>query len=264
MFSAMLSTGDDKLATFLLGNRFPHAHIPDYGSSRVSGSRLLAPDFVVEHKCGPDRISVSLTDRSCSVFADAPNPQEFTYVALALLEKARSANSEYTLHASAMAKDGEAILFLGDRGAGKSTMCQELGSRGWEYVSDEHTVLRESSIVAGSTVSVPREGEIIAKNGPRDIGVKLVAIPKLSNRETLFTEQWDPWLSNLKLYEEASKLIRGLGIRLGSATMGSLDDQPTADNRLKWAKNFASKVPFVFVEGTKSMIGDYICMMRWG
>jgi hypothetical protein len=48
------------------------------------------------------------------------------------------------LHASAVGKDGRAILFLGDSGAGKSTMSAGLCTHGWEFITDDVAILCKS------------------------------------------------------------------------------------------------------------------------
>lgn len=56
------------------------------------------------------------------------------------------------LHAAAAARGGQAALFLGDSGAGKSVLSLELLSRGWTYLSDEFAPID----AAGRVIAVPR------------------------------------------------------------------------------------------------------------
>lgn len=46
------------------------------------------------------------------------------------------------MHASAVAKDGQAILFTGFSGAGKSTLASALLQRGYDFISDDVSVLQ--------------------------------------------------------------------------------------------------------------------------
>jgi energy-coupling factor transporter ATP-binding protein EcfA2 len=255
VFKGLLRTADNSLADFLLLDRFPRAHIPDYDAYEAEGRKPVV-QYVVKHLQGQDKIKVS--HGNCTIFSEKPNHEEFAYVLLALFEAVRNSEGQYTLHASAMAKDGKGVMFLGARGSGKSTMCQELIAREWDYVSDEHTVLQGRNIIGGCTVSVPREGEVISVQGLRSLEVALVVTPKLSERDVLLEDRWGEWLASLKLYEEASEIIRGIGIRLGSAPLMPLDTERGAASRLEWAKEFTSSVPFVFAEGNKRAIGDHI------
>lgn len=57
------------------------------------------------------------------------------------------------LHAAVVAKDGRAAILPGPPGAGKSTLCAALVSRGWRLLSDELTIL---SLDDGTLVPMPR------------------------------------------------------------------------------------------------------------
>jgi hypothetical protein len=52
---------------------------------------------------------------------------------------------ELCLHASAVAKDGEAVLIMGDSGAGKSTLSSALLKRGYAFISDDVSVVCQRS-----------------------------------------------------------------------------------------------------------------------
>src|ERR1700754_2380564 len=45
------------------------------------------------------------------------------------------------LHASAVERDGRALLMTGHSGAGKSTLAAILGERGWRFMGDEFALL---------------------------------------------------------------------------------------------------------------------------
>jgi HPr kinase/phosphorylase len=49
------------------------------------------------------------------------------------------------LHASCAARSGEAVLFLGPPGAGKSDLTLRLLARGWALVADDQVQLREQA-----------------------------------------------------------------------------------------------------------------------
>ncbi len=50
------------------------------------------------------------------------------------------------LHAAALARDGMALLLVGDSGVGKSTLAAGLISRGWEYLSDEFALIHPATL----------------------------------------------------------------------------------------------------------------------
>ncbi|MEH3047829.1 HprK-related kinase A [Sphingomonas adhaesiva] len=64
------------------------------------------------------------------------------------------------LHASAVERDGRAIVMTGESGAGKSTLATLLGARGWRFMGDEFVLLDP---VTGSLRAFPRL--VSLKNG---------------------------------------------------------------------------------------------------
>lgn len=57
------------------------------------------------------------------------------------------------LHASAVEKDGKALIMTGASGSGKSTLSAMLGNKGWRFMGDEFVLL---DLIAGDAVPFPR------------------------------------------------------------------------------------------------------------
>ena len=57
------------------------------------------------------------------------------------------------LHASAVEKDGKALIMTGASGSGKSTLAAMLGHKGWRFMGDEFVLL---DLVTGDAVPFPR------------------------------------------------------------------------------------------------------------
>ncbi len=57
------------------------------------------------------------------------------------------------LHASAVEKDGKALIMTGASGSGKSTLSAMLGHKGWRFMGDEFVLL---DLVTGDAVPFPR------------------------------------------------------------------------------------------------------------
>jgi len=68
------------------------------------------------------------------------------------------------VHAATVEKAGFALLLPGDPGAGKSTLCAGLVSRGWRLLSDELTLLE---LATGHVVPLPRP--VSLKNASIDV-----------------------------------------------------------------------------------------------
>lgn len=57
------------------------------------------------------------------------------------------------LHASAVEKDGKALIMTGASGSGKSTLSAMLGNKGWRFLGDEFVLL---DLVSGEVAPYPR------------------------------------------------------------------------------------------------------------
>jgi hypothetical protein len=89
-----------------------------------------------------------------SPFLPLPANQAFAMLEWGLNWCVSSHCHQYLIvHSAAVEKSGHALLFPGDPGSGKSTLCAGLVSRGWRLLSDELTLL---DIATGTVVPVPR------------------------------------------------------------------------------------------------------------
>jgi hypothetical protein len=68
--------------------------------------------------------------------------QEFFMLSLLWLLRS---NGVYALHANGIVKDGIGFLFVGGSGSGKSTAALSLIRQGWEFLSDDVTLLRSDA-----------------------------------------------------------------------------------------------------------------------
>jgi serine kinase of HPr protein (carbohydrate metabolism regulator) len=76
-----------------------------------------------------------------------------------------------TVHATAVAWDGRAVLLFGQSGAGKSDLALRLIDRGWVLVSDDYTVIRRDGGAAVAEPPATIAGRIEVR------GVGIVAVP---------------------------------------------------------------------------------------
>jgi hypothetical protein len=81
-----------------------------------------------------------------------------------------------SFHAAALARDGEAILIMGDKGCGKSTLSSALQQRGWDLLADDLTRidaregwwhafpgLRQTKLLADSAAALGFQPETLAR-----------------------------------------------------------------------------------------------------
>lgn len=87
------------------------------------------------------------------------------------------------LHASAVERDGRALVMTGDSGAGKSTLATMLASRGWRFMGDEFVLIDPTT---GHAFAMPRlvslKNEAIGEAARRwpaaRFGPQMVGTPK--------------------------------------------------------------------------------------
>jgi HprK-related kinase A len=76
------------------------------------------------------------------LFADRRRNEVLPYVEWGINWRVIAARTEYLqLHAATLARDGQAVVFAGPSGTGKSTLAAGLLSRGWSYLSDEFALI---------------------------------------------------------------------------------------------------------------------------
>jgi HprK-related kinase A len=87
------------------------------------------------------------------------------------------------LHASAVARDGRAVILSGESGSGKSTLAALLGEGAWRLMGDEFTLIEP---VSGDALGFPRAvslknaaiAEMAARVDPARLGPLLAGTPK--------------------------------------------------------------------------------------
>ncbi len=87
------------------------------------------------------------------------------------------------LHASAVARDGRAVILSGESGSGKSTLAALLGEGAWRLMGDEFTLIEPAS---GDALGFPRAvslknaaiAEMVARVDPARLGPLLARTPK--------------------------------------------------------------------------------------
>jgi HprK-related kinase A len=124
---------------------YPTPAIPDY-SVRLEAVSLLRR-FI--------RPSVAINgDYMLPDAAPLPLTQGLLAAEMAMnLQMALGWRRHLLLHASAVEKDGKALIMTGASGSGKSTLAAMLGHKGWRFMGDEFVLL---DLVTGDAVPFPR------------------------------------------------------------------------------------------------------------
>ncbi len=124
---------------------YPASDIPDY-SVRLEAASLPRRFF---------RPSVAISgDYMLPDAAPLPLSQALLAAEMAMnLQMALGWRRHLLLHASAVEKDGKALIMTGASGSGKSTLAAMLGCKGWRFMGDEFVLLDP---VTGDAVPFPR------------------------------------------------------------------------------------------------------------
>lgn len=133
----------DQLAD--LYSDYPTPDIPDY-------SVRLEPTSFIRRFVRP---SVAINgDFMLPDAAPLPLAQALLAAEMAMnLQIALGWRRHLLLHASAVEKDGKALIMTGASGSGKSTLAAMLGHKGWRFMGDEFVLL---DLVTGEAVPFPR------------------------------------------------------------------------------------------------------------
>lgn len=124
---------------------YPTPEIPDYSVRLEAVSHLRR--FV--------RPSVAINgDYMLPDAAPLPLGQALLAAEMAMnLQMALGWRRHLLLHASAVEKDGKALIMTGASGSGKSTLAAMLGCKGWRFMGDEFVLL---DLVTGQAAPFPR------------------------------------------------------------------------------------------------------------
>lgn len=128
-----------------LYSAYPTAEIPDF-------SVRLEPTSALRRFVRP---SVALNgDYMLPDAAPLPLAQGLLAAEMGMnLQMALGWRRHLLLHASAVEKDGKALIMTGASGSGKSTLSAILGHKGWRFMGDEFVLL---DLVTGDAVPFPR------------------------------------------------------------------------------------------------------------
>lgn len=113
-----------------------------------------------------------------------------------------------TVHGTAVALDGRAVLILGGSGAGKSDLGLRLIEAGWMLVADDRVVLSRRSETLVAAPPKPLAGLIEAR------GIGLCRIPFLEEAEVVLAAELIVASQVERLPEPAARTFLGVSIPL--------------------------------------------------
>ena len=243
-------------------------------------------------ECLPNSIVVSYPYEELS-------DKNIVYLARYLIEKQFGEENKLTAHASCVAKNGKAILFVGDAGAGKTSLALNLCiNSGYELISNDKTVIgmKNGELYAfGGTKYLSLRYKTLEENlpelislfgsdeiekwsqkiriMPREIGIKEcstvskisdVIFLHLDNRENqLRISKGDTYHRNFKLYENFSESIRVANSTFVDKNGYTIGYVPSYDSEMIF-QNRSKIIKYIDeMENYKYLSGNLIEILRY-
>lgn len=239
---------------------------------RVPGAAITAiSDKVCSDGCSR---KLSSYERHISIEKDVSDTEIRRRIMTLLAYQAIKKNSMF-LHASVIVRNQQAIVLLGNYGAGKTTVAMRMAQQGWQQVAGDICLIsEEGDVIAGSRVVLSRkpsykgmlptrlplpEGEIRwemdpCHGGPYE-GIKMKGVIVLSIHETTpyFQRLSQTELSQLT-YQAATRVI----CRKNSKWGRQLLTEETKRELECIAENFSSRYSSIELKGDPEFIVEYI------
>lgn len=159
------------------------------------------------------------------------------------------------LHASGVAVDGKAVVFLGQRGAGKSTMAAAFHREGYDVFEDDTLCVRVESGVPMVVPGVPQLR--LRPSGATELGIDATAQSNFTTNPKKVHVQLDsvpdpaPLTRCYRLdrsgqttFKELSLQEKFFTIRLQTFVRGLLEDTGAADTHFEQCSTIIESVPF--------------------
>jgi hypothetical protein len=262
----------------------PAAKIPGYQLGGISAEALLQLEF------GSPEFEFDAAFRKFRyAFDQEEPPKNLVWMLLPILERLHGERSNFTVHATAFARDGKGVIAVGETHSGKtSTLLHAMLARGFSGIAGEHALISESSILAGTkTVEffsglVARLPALHQHLGVAGIGwekrhriqipmielgptlescpLAMVLFPMVTSEDRLQTIIWTKRKMEIELYKKLSEMIRAFNSFLFNNAVGfpPLDDMALSACRMACAMNIVRSRPLLILKGRADQIVDEI------
>ena len=242
-------------AVELLGYDNEHEFIHEYvPMAKLSGEMTSIDAILNVHPGG--RFSLELDYPQATICSD--NDYEIIAFADYLLERARQERGTYCIHSAAAAKKGRGVVFFGSMpDLGKTCLAMEAAEAGFDFISDEKTLLSGKDIVGGV--------QYINLRKPWQTGygsglIQASEIFTLTERAelslfvypTCHVERWSEEKAFWHLQEELSRKIRGISRYVNNMSLlaPSLDTEQLSAQRIAYAREISRTIPFFHIRGS--------------
>jgi len=203
------------------------------------------------------------------------NTNDIVSIAKHLLERKKQENGMYSIHGSAVSKEGKAIFLFGWKDTGKSSTAINLvKNKGFKFVSDGQATINNNARIVGKIKLLEELSPYIKehykisenikelKQDDQKERPKIIAFvyPQITNRNV--TIRWGKSKKSIfHMYELLSIEIRGIyncyinGFR---RPLSSLDTISLSVKRVALARKFAETIPIIQIKGNMHFICNEI------
>jgi hypothetical protein len=281
-----LETNDQELIK-LMKSLYPKRILPNFLVKPLLEETKINLSYFINREVSKAIERITINDLegiiNCYIKAPSYSPGEIPFQFLKMLERIWENENKYCTESSAIGKEKEAVLFVGSSGSGKTLLALEMNRRGYEFLSNENTVI-DSTYIYGGTTTVNLK-EFIAELFPEVVSkaretyavsnVKryLVEFPLSTYPRKIayiFLVKASPYIEKYEerevsseelgfaLYDFPTKLIRGVLPPLGGyKSLGrSLDTPSLSEKRVKTFFNL--NIPSYYLFGNYKKIADKI------
>lgn len=222
--------------------------------------------------------AVGLQDESRFEYPDIciPSVDSKEIIAMAgyALRRACEERGVYSLSSSAAAIDDKGIVFFGAMpDLGKTRLAMTMGELGYNFISDERTLLKDEFIVGGiqylrirkdwqqdrySLSGLVHAGEMF--NTTEQAKLSILVYPTVNNDDNVYVEEWNHGKAFWHMQEEMSRSMRGATAFIGDYgyLAPSLDTLLLSEKRIEYAQWLSKNVACFHVAGRPQSIIDFI------
>lgn len=262
----------------------PAAKIPGY---RIGG---VPPEAVLQLESGTPHFEFDEAFRKFRYSFDREEPSKnLLWMLLPIFERLHGERSNFTVHATAFAKDGKGVIAVGETHSGKtSTLLHAMLECGFSGIAGEHALVSEDSILAGTKAVeffsglAARLPALYHHLGGASIGwekqhriqipmselgptleacpLTMVVFPMVTSEERAQTIIWTKRKMEIELYKKLSEMIRAFNSFLFNNAAGfpALDDMALSTQRMACAIQIVRSCPFLVIKGSADQIVDEI------
>lgn len=247
--------GSPAFHSALIKEPFWNEFVPSFKNSKVSHPKLT---WLVK-----EAISFDYSIKNHTIETPIAMIKRLVVVIEASFEKARQNKSIFTLHGSAISKNNQSVVFIGNvSGTGKTSMASYAANYGWKWIADDKFSICRGAVIGGtnSLLSDTKTRDAASQNTPvpidKEYRIALICQPIVTNEIALTKHIMSREKAQWVLYDEVTRDIRQVNgiVHDQLPVLDSMDNEKLARQRIKAVDSLARSIPVFFLRGPKQLI----------